>query len=111
MNPRQSLTTLTKGDRILLALFIPLILPFLVYLAWIPHNISVTAIYGKILIWLVTEFFLTLFIFAFLLFLWVVFSPHWIEALLVASVKRVVKYLVWLCGISVIGNLIAFLFL
>jgi len=105
------LREISRGDRILLALFTPPFIGILGWLAWLPQQIQTNALYGRIMIWVISDFFTACCLFASLLWLWVLARPKWVEALLVAAITRVVRYLVAFFCVAAVGNLIAFLFL
>ena len=86
---RNAIYSIEKSDRILLALFIPLIVPILAWLTWYVHQIKTTKIESKIFVWVIADFFFASTVFALLLWIWAIFRPKVIGNLLVSSTKKV----------------------
>ena len=91
---------LSKGDRVLLALFLPLSLAFSAYAIVMLHRIVVRSITGSLLKWAAVEFFILCFSCAGLFFVWVVAKPRWIEDILDTTMNRLI---IWLSVLFVIG--------
>ncbi|GEM_PF-7086057 len=100
---REAVYTISKGDRVLITLFTPIVIPIIAWLAWDVSQIDAQSIGNKLALWILADFFLVCASFLVLLWIWAAFRPPIIGKWLTSTTRKLRKYLLAsYCGISLV---------
>lgn len=102
----QPLLYLTRGDRWVTALFMPLMIPVVGYGLWLVQKEETTSVIGWVVKWCFVEFFLAAVVMMAWVFLWAVFQAEWIARPLTGALRRMKLWLVFFLALTIIGNIV-----